>query len=252
MPPQEGCGGKAAARMLSASLPGGSRREFPRQARSAPSAGARAGGVALVAWLFGACAPAPPPPPAPAPSPVASEPSVFVLLPNPAGSPGGLVVTTPAGTQEVRQPGAAVAVPGPGQAPSAPFVMSDSEVQQRFGDTLAALPAPPAHFVILFGLGSSDLIGAAVSDTVEAIVRAIRERQAVAVAIVGHTDTVGDRQGNYRLGLARATRVAAMLTARGVNPQLLDVRSHGEDDLKVPTADNVPEPGNRRVEVTVR
>jgi outer membrane protein OmpA-like peptidoglycan-associated protein len=204
-----------------------------------------------VAWLLAACATAPPPPPAPAAPPAASEPSVFVLLPNPSGSPGGLVVTTSAGTQELRQPGSAVAVPGPGQAPSAPFVMSDTEVQQRFGDTMAALPAPPAHFVILFGLGSSELIGG-VSVTVEAIVRTIRERQAVAVAIVGHTDTVGDRQGNYRLGLARANRVKAMLTARGVDPRLLDVRSHGEDDLKVPTADNVPEPGNRRVEVTVR
>jgi outer membrane protein OmpA-like peptidoglycan-associated protein len=175
---------------------------------------------------------------------------VFVLLPNPAGPTGGLTVSTPAGAQELRQPRSAVVVPGRGQAPSAPFVMSETEVRRRFGDALAAQPAPPAHFVIHFGLGSSEPCGGT-PHTVAEIVRAIRERQGVEVAIVGHTDTLGDRQANYRLGMARADRVAAMLKAQGVDPALLDIRSHGEDDPKVPTADDVPEPENRRVDVTV-
>ena len=44
----------------------------------------------------------------------------------------------------------------------------------------------------------------------------------------------------------------ALLVQAGLNPVALDVRSHGEGELLVPTADNVFEPKNRRVEVTVR
>jgi outer membrane protein OmpA-like peptidoglycan-associated protein len=43
-----------------------------------------------------------------------------------------------------------------------------------------------------------------------------------------------------------------MLTSRGADPDVLEIKSHGEEDLLVPTADGVSEPRNRRVEVTVR
>jgi OOP family OmpA-OmpF porin len=46
--------------------------------------------------------------------------------------------------------------------------------------------------------------------------------------------------------------VADLLVALGVDRRLLDVTSHGKDDLLVPTGDGVPEPRNRRVEVTIR
>jgi outer membrane protein OmpA-like peptidoglycan-associated protein len=38
----------------------------------------------------------------------------------------------------------------------------------------------------------------------------------------------------------------------GLDPTLIEIVSHGEADLLVPTADDVPEPRNRRVEITVR
>jgi outer membrane protein OmpA-like peptidoglycan-associated protein len=37
-----------------------------------------------------------------------------------------------------------------------------------------------------------------------------------------------------------------------VDASLIDVSSHGEMDLRIPTADDVLEPRNRRVEITVR
>jgi outer membrane protein OmpA-like peptidoglycan-associated protein len=57
---------------------------------------------------------------------------------------------------------------------------------------------------------------------------------------------------NLQLSLARARAVAALLAAAGVDPASLEITSHGEANLLVPTGDNVPEPRNRRVEVTVR
>jgi outer membrane protein OmpA-like peptidoglycan-associated protein len=52
--------------------------------------------------------------------------------------------------------------------------------------------------------------------------------------------------------MQRARAVASILLGRGVDPSILDVSSHGKDNPLVPTGDQVPEPRNRRVEITVR
>ena len=54
------------------------------------------------------------------------------------------------------------------------------------------------------------------------------------------------------LGMERASRVRTLLLGAGVTESLIDVSSLGESDLRVRTADNVPEPRNRRVEISVR
>jgi outer membrane protein OmpA-like peptidoglycan-associated protein len=52
--------------------------------------------------------------------------------------------------------------------------------------------------------------------------------------------------------LKRARAVASILLGEGVDPSVLDITSHGENNPLVPTGDQVPEPRNRRVEITVR
>jgi outer membrane protein OmpA-like peptidoglycan-associated protein len=42
-----------------------------------------------------------------------------------------------------------------------------------------------------------------------------------------------------------------MLASRGVDPNIAEIESHGEDNLLVKTGDQVQEPRNRRVEITV-
>jgi outer membrane protein OmpA-like peptidoglycan-associated protein len=46
--------------------------------------------------------------------------------------------------------------------------------------------------------------------------------------------------------------VRTLLIGAGVATSLIDVSSLGESDLRVRTADNVLEPRNRRVEISVR
>jgi outer membrane protein OmpA-like peptidoglycan-associated protein len=46
--------------------------------------------------------------------------------------------------------------------------------------------------------------------------------------------------------------VRTLLAGAGVDSSLIDVSSHGESDLRVSTADDVLEPRNRRVEISVR
>ncbi len=77
------------------------------------------------------------------------------------------------------------------------------------------------------------------------------------IEIVGHTDSKGTEEYNYRLGQRRADSVASYLTARGVSRSIISTRSRGELD---PVAPNTLPNGkdnpagralNRRVVITV-
>ena len=57
---------------------------------------------------------------------------------------------------------------------------------------------------------------------------------------------------NVELGLRRATTIRGRLIEAGVASSMIEVSSHGEADLLIKTADDVAEPRNRRVEITVR
>lgn len=70
-----------------------------------------------------------------------------------------------------------------------------------------------------------------------------------AIRVTGHADTSGPRDYNYRLGMRRAETVAGALASRGVDRTRMTLISEGETDLRVPTADGVREPQNRRVNV---
>ena len=56
----------------------------------------------------------------------------------------------------------------------------------------------------------------------------------------------------HELALKRATTVRDLLVAAGFDGSTIEVTSHGEADLMIPTPDETPEPRNRRVEITVR
>ncbi len=175
---------------------------------------------------------------------------VFILLPDAHGKTGAIIVSGPGGDRRLDKPREALRVEA-GKPPGQPFVMPKEQVGALVGPALHALPPPPLHFILYF---QSDTIRLTRASTarLEEILRAIRKRGPVDVSVVGHTDTVGTRKYNYRLSLERARTVAAMLTARGVDRSILEIASRGEDDPLVPTGDEVPEPRNRRVELTVR
>jgi outer membrane protein OmpA-like peptidoglycan-associated protein len=192
--------------------------------------------------------PAPTPPP---PAPLQPIQNLVVLLPDPEGQPSAVVVTNQAGTQALNQPYQAVRVERADVAPTAPFAMDPAEVRRIFGTVLDALPSAEIAFTLHFGEGSDVLLPESQAQ-MPAILNAIRERRSTAISVIGHTDTTANPQLNYRLGLNRAERVAAILRAQGVDSSSLFVASHGDTDLLVKTARGVAESRNRRVEVIVR
>ena len=176
--------------------------------------------------------------------------AVILLLPDDQGKTGSIVVTGSAGERVLSAPRQAVRVSA-GAAPGKPFILPEEDVRAQAGAALDALPKPPVRFILYFRHDSADLTEKSRARLPE-VIRTIRERAPVDVSVVGHTDTLGDRPYNYALSLKRARTVAGLLAGNGLDVSVIDITSHGKDNPIVPTGDQVSEPRNRRVEVTVR
>ena len=129
--------------------------------------------------------------------------------------------------------------------------MSEEEVQRIFGDALSALPPAPVHFTLYFKFESDELTDDSRA-LLPQILNTVKQRSIPEVLVVGHTDTMGTPKANIELGLTRANAVRTLLVQVGLDPNTVEVRSHGESDPLVKTADETPEPRNRRVEISVR
>ena len=110
--------------------------------------------------------------------------------------------------------------------------------------------AVDSAFVVYFGFDRTDLTQRA-RQTLDATVAAVRKLSATALSVVGHTDTVGSDSYNQALSERRARRVAQGLVERGVPAGNMTLAGRGERELARVTADNVREPLNRRVEITL-
>jgi outer membrane protein OmpA-like peptidoglycan-associated protein len=84
------------------------------------------------------------------------------------------------------------------------------------------------------------------------ISREVARRPAAEVIAIGHTDRVGNAQQNDALSLQRAERARELLVRMGIPPARITTVGRGEREPLVPTDDEVAEPRNRRVEITVR
>lgn len=202
-------------------------------------------GVLVCCALVASCARATPEVPAPPGQ------DLIVLAPDPEDKePGHLIVSAGGAQVELTEAYASTTIAS-GGSPAAPAVLDEADVQRMFGDVLSIVPPAAQHFNLYFETGSDVLTPASMA-LVDEVTAAVKDRVAPEVSVIGHTDTTGSAETNFGLGLKRAQLIRSRLIAAGLDAWLIDVASHGEADLLVPTADNVAEARNRRVEVTVR
>jgi outer membrane protein OmpA-like peptidoglycan-associated protein len=176
---------------------------------------------------------------------------MVVLVPDPDGKVGMVTVKNNAGERVLNKAGQSTTAGSKDSRPSAPKVLPEKEINRVFGDALAAQPPQPVHF-ILYNLHESVELTPESKALLPMIVQAIEEMNSVDTSVVGHTDTLGSVKYNYLLSKKRAEAVARLLIDLGVDPKILEIESHSEKNLLIPTADETREPQNRRVEVTVR
>ena len=177
--------------------------------------------------------------------------TTFVLLPDPDGTVGEISVTTNKGTQIVSKADHATEVSSAQELPSQPERMDQETIQKKFGMALAADPGRPITFSLYFRSGTNQLTEAS-KNMIPDIITAIAARKSKDISVVGHTDRVGAADLNFRLSRKRADAIKSMLVSQGVKPILIHVDAHGESNPLIATADEVAEPKNRRVDVTVR
>jgi outer membrane protein OmpA-like peptidoglycan-associated protein len=118
-----------------------------------------------------------------------------------------------------------------------------------YAELVGALPPPPRQFRLYFAEGGTTLTEAS-RQTFELLKSLVTPGSYV--QIVGYTDTVGSEADNQKLSERRALEIRDALVAMGLPVQDARTTGRGKHDLAKPTADNVAEPLNRRVEVVLR
>jgi OmpA-OmpF porin, OOP family len=111
--------------------------------------------------------------------------------------------------------------------------------------------APSASLFVQFANGSAELTPQAVV-ALDELGKALSSSALASYhfRIEGHTDTVGSKEYNRALSEKRADAVIAYMKQKyGVAESRLVPVGLGSDELLVPTADQTPEPRNRRVKV---
>jgi outer membrane protein OmpA-like peptidoglycan-associated protein len=184
---------------------------------------------------------------------VAAPPSrdeTVVLLPGHDGKVGALTVTHGDHHQTLDAPYAASRLQQEGRLEDGGRLTTE-QVQQTFGPALAAQPPRPVTFVLYF-LGDSDELTPESKLEIPKMFQAIAGHPSPEIVVVGHTDRVGSLTYNDALSLRRAERVRNDLVQRGIPREQIQVAGRGERAPIVATEDEVAEPRNRRVEITVR
>jgi len=116
-----------------------------------------------------------------------------------------------------------------------------------------AAPAPPppstARVFLVFFDWDRDTITPEGMQIVQQAADAYKAGGSVRLQVTGYTDRSGSPGYNQRLSERRANNVANALARLGVARSDMAVSGRGENDNRVPTANGVREPQNRRVEI---
>jgi outer membrane protein OmpA-like peptidoglycan-associated protein len=177
--------------------------------------------------------------------------NTYILAPHPTGNVGTVGVANTMGSGGVSGAGETVLVDKAGVAPRLGGTMDKAKVDKMFAKALAAEPPQPKVFLLYFKSESADPDKNSMT-LLDSVVQEVKNTNSLDVGITGHTDRSGEKDYNMDLSLKRAQEVQRLLVDRGIPVERFNIEYSGEGDLLVPTADNVHEPRNRRVEVVVR
>jgi peptidoglycan-associated lipoprotein len=176
---------------------------------------------------------------------------IVVLLAEDDGSVGKVVVTSNGGSQILDQKGLSTTVSDADQAPSAPVILAATEIEELFGEALAAQPPKPLYFRLFFETGTA-VLDADSQSRLPDVISAAQNRKYAKISVIGHTDRSGGSEINERIALQRAEEIRNLLIEEGLPENAVTARSHGEHDNFIPTEDGVREAQNRRVEINIR
>ncbi|MDN7178468.1 OmpA family protein [Caballeronia sp. SEWSISQ10-4 2] len=179
-----------------------------------------------------------------------TPPDKIILLPDPEGKVGAVIVHSATGEQTINKAYAGVDVTKGGAIEKT--MDSQSSVQTRYAELLAARPPRPMTFTIFFLFDSATDLAPESFATVKQLKAILATWPAPQLVVVGHTDLAGSQEFDDRLSRRRAETVAAFLIKQGIPAQQIETAARGKREPLVHTADGVPNRMNRRVVITIQ
>ena len=105
--------------------------------------------------------------------------------------------------------------------------------------------------MVFFGFNKSN-ISAEAQQVIADAASTAKEKGAVSILIIGHTDSSGLDSYNEALSLRRAAAVKSALVNLGIEDGKISSTGKGEAELLVQTGDGVKEPQNRRATIDLK
>ena len=173
-----------------------------------------------------------------------------ILLPGPDGKVGSVVVKSQGGEQTLNTAYAGVGVDTAGKLIAE--TGSADLVKKRYGALIEASPPRPVSFTVYFPSGSATQLDFISKSAIGAVKIELAGRPAPEITVIGHTDTMGALEANDVLSQERAATVRDILLEAGIQAVSMDIAGRGEREPIIRTPDDVDEPLNRRVEISVR
>jgi len=176
--------------------------------------------------------------------------TVVILLPDADGKTGSVVVKNKSSSTILDQPYTYTDVKDDtSRLMSNPI--DEKAVNEEYRFLFEKEPLKPVYFILYFE-DNSLLMTKESLKLVQKAIEVAKQREPSEVSIIGHSDTKGSSEYNNDLALKRAQAVQKEIHDSGVALKGLMIKSHGEHDPLVKTADKVSEPKNRRVEIMIR
>jgi len=174
-----------------------------------------------------------------------------ILLPKADGSPSGVVTVQSKSGALLRLDQSYAQVDAGAAGELKPSQSNAETVQKEYGALLAMQPSKPHSFIVNFRSNSNELT-AETAPVVAQVRQALSALDGGELVVIGHTDRVGTMEANDKLSLVRAETVRDLLVRQGIPREKISVAGRGEREPLVPTADQVAEARNRRVEIKLR
>ena len=188
------------------------------------------------------------------------QPNVVFQQPDASGNYSPVEIHTPSVCGEAARPGAGgfvlinaedVVTCSNNFAPTKKEVPT-SDTKPLVAATDADKPIDPKDFPLHFEFDSAIMTPEG-QETFEKVVANIALRRASVIVVTGHTDTMGPADYDMRLSLKRADAVRELLIRYHLRSDIITTAGVGKrQPLFVPTGDQVPEPRNRIVVITVQ
>ena len=176
--------------------------------------------------------------------------STIILIPDADGKVGEVSVSNQSGTQTINTAYTAIEVKDKQSNLNPAKKVDQKQILEQFDYALSSKPDEVKNYILYFISGTSSLTKESESQ-IPIIIKDLKSRKIYEAYIVGHTDTQGSNELNYKLGLERATTTGQIINTFFSDTQHIQVVSYGEGNLLIPTADNVDEAKNRRVEIEI-